>query len=438
VLGDRVVALQLAAVAAAIGAGTALREGLSSTRRHGTLLAARLAETSVDADARQDAVAELVVNLARRSQSLVDRQLALIDDMEQTESEPDALGELFQLDHLATRIRRHAESLLVLAGDESPSRSWRRPVLLTEVVRAAAAEVEDYRRVDVLVGDDVEVTGRVVADLAHLLAELIENATTYSPIERRVEVRSHTEPSGDATRPSVVLVVEDSGIGMTDADRAAANRVLAEPMVLDMRGHTMGMHVVARLAHRYGLGVRLDPTAGGGTTALVTLPAELVSGRDPSRPPRPARPARRPHFTPIPAAGGAPSTFTPTRPTAAPAPSLPVAPTRPAAPTFPVAPVAPHPATPSAPVAPIVPVPVAPATPAAPAAAGPPPGGVAPGSGPAHEHGHSTVDREHVRSMLSRFQASQRAGRALADAPPGSLAPAPTPATAPRPVQEDS
>ena len=128
---------------------------------------------------------ELLVNLARRNQSLLDRQLGLISDLEQRERQPEVLDELFQLDHLATRIRRNAESLLVLSGDE-PSRLWGQPVPLPEVVRAAAAEVEDYRRVDVQVNDHLEVAGRAVADLAHLLAELIENATTFSPPSKPV------------------------------------------------------------------------------------------------------------------------------------------------------------------------------------------------------------------------------------------------------------
>ncbi|HEY8545139.1 MAG TPA: ATP-binding protein, partial [Acidimicrobiales bacterium] len=347
--GRRVVALQVAAAVVALAAGVALWRGALATRRQVSKLAAQLTETSVDADARQVAVAGLVVNLARRNQSLVDRQLALIGEMEQHEHEPDALADLFQLDHLATRIRRHAESLLVLAGNEAPARTWRHPVLLTEVARAAAAEVEDYQRVDVLVGDDVEVAGHVVADLAHLLAELIENATTYSPAERRVQVRSHTEPSGDATRPAVVVTVEDNGIGMTEADLAAANRALAEPLVLDLRGHTMGLHVVARLADRYGLRVRLDTTPGGGVTALVTLPPDLVADRDPTRPARPTSLQRRPAFSPITgvAPGPTPASFTPGRPSPNPSPKPTSAPATPPTPppTLPARPATPAAAT---------------------------------------------------------------------------------------------
>ncbi|MGH9111985.1 MAG: sensor histidine kinase, partial [Acidimicrobiales bacterium] len=238
------------------------------------LAASELAAVQTEAAQRQS-VSELFVNLARRNQSLLDRQLQLIAALEQHEHKPETLTSLFRLDHLATRIRRNAESLLVLSGDEPP-RLWGRPVPLTEVVRAGAAEVEDYRRVEVLVSDYLEVAGRVVSDLAHLFAELIENATTFSPPAAAVRVRSHLVPGQGARH---VLSIEDIGIGMSDADLRTANELLAAPPEVDLRRSTLGFHVAARLAQRLGLGVSLAHTPGGGVTALVTLPDDLVSER---------------------------------------------------------------------------------------------------------------------------------------------------------------
>jgi signal transduction histidine kinase len=235
---------------------------------------AEMSALQAEASQRQS-VSELFVNLARRNQSLLDRQLELISDLEQKERRPDSLSELFKLDHLATRIRRNAESLLVLSGDDPPRR-WGRPVPLGDVVRAAAAEVEDYRRVEVMVNDHLEVAGRAVADLAHLLAELIENATTFSPPGSEVRVRSHLAPGDVAT---YVLSIEDVGIGMSESDLAVANDLLSEPPDVDLRRSRLGFHVVSRLAKRYGLQVKLGSTPGGGVTALVTLPPDLISER---------------------------------------------------------------------------------------------------------------------------------------------------------------
>jgi signal transduction histidine kinase len=242
-------------------------------------LASDLAESELAAvqaqAAQRQSISELFVNLARRNQSLLDRQLALISELEQQENTPDALSDLFQLDHLATRIRRNAESLLVLSGDEPP-RLWGRAVPLSEVVRAAAAEVEDYPRVEVLVSDYLEVSGRVVADLSHLLAELIENATMFSPPTSGVRVRTHLVPGEGRT---FLLSIEDVGIGLSDEHMQAANELLADPPDVDPRRSTLGFHVVGRLALRLGLRVSLAHTPGGGVTALVTLPQDVVSER---------------------------------------------------------------------------------------------------------------------------------------------------------------
>jgi signal transduction histidine kinase len=242
-------------------------------------LASDLAESELAAvqaqAAQRQSISDLFVNLARRNQSLLDRQLALISELEQHENKPEALSDLFQLDHLATRIRRNAESLLVLSGDEPP-RLWGRPVPLSEVVRAAAAEVEDYPRVEVLVSDYLEVSGRVVADLSHLLAELIENATMFSPPTSGVRVRTHLVPGEGRT---FLLSIEDTGIGLSDEHMQVSNELLANPPDLDPRRSTLGFHVVGRLAVRLGLRVSLAHTPGGGVTALVTLPPDVVSER---------------------------------------------------------------------------------------------------------------------------------------------------------------
>jgi signal transduction histidine kinase len=258
-------------------------------------LAEAEAESARREAAQRQSVSELFVNLARRNQSLLDRQLSLIGDLEQRERTPETLSELFQLDHLATRIRRNAESLLVLSGDDPPRR-WGRPVALGEVVRAAAAEVEDYGRVEVLVNEHLEVAGRAVADLAHLLAELIENATNFSPPNAEVRVRSHLVPGEGAT---FVLSVEDTGIGMPAEELDAANQLLSQPPDVDLRRSRLGFHVVSRLAKRYGLTVNLANTPGGGITALVTLPESLVSERRQIEP-APAAPAKRSEPAPAP------------------------------------------------------------------------------------------------------------------------------------------
>jgi signal transduction histidine kinase len=262
----------VAVLAACISAIIFWRHAEIQEARH---TAAQLSVVQREVEQRQS-ISELFVNLARRNQSLLDRQLDVIAELEQRERDPDQLGDLFQLDHLATRIRRNAESLLVLSGDDPPRR-WGRPVALSEVVRAAAAEVEDYQRVEVVVNEHLEVAGRAVADLAHLLAELIENATTFSPPTADVRVRSHVAPGEWAT---YVLSVEDLGIGMSDDDIAEANRRLAEPPEVDLRRSTMlGFHVVGRLAKRYGIRVVLAHTPGGGLTALVTMPNDMVGER---------------------------------------------------------------------------------------------------------------------------------------------------------------
>ena len=239
-----------------------------------------LALTKQLADAeitRRRFTSDLLVNLARRNQSLLYRQLGLINQLEDQEQDPDALADLFQLDHLATRIRRNAESLLVLSGEEPP-RTWGRPVPLVDVVRAAIAETEDLDRVVFAVDERLAVFGNAVADLTHLMAELVENAVQFSPPEASVILR--TRPYLQAPGAHV-LTVEDWGVGMRAEDMAAANEVLAAPQEVDLSvSQRLGLHVVARLAQRHGIQASLTPTPGNGVTAAVVLPASLFSDPD--------------------------------------------------------------------------------------------------------------------------------------------------------------
>jgi signal transduction histidine kinase len=223
---------------------------------------------------RKRFTADLLVNLARRNQNLIYRQLELLNRLEDHERDADQLSHLFQLDHLATRIRRNAESLLVLSGEE-PARKWGGSVLLVDVVRAAIAEIEELDRVDFSVDEALQVSGRAVADATHLLAELIENAVHFSPPGLSVMVRTRPYlPSPGAH----VLTIEDWGVGMPAGDLADANDLLRRPREVDLASaQRLGLHVVARLAGRYGIRASLESTPGGGVTAVVLLPAELFT-----------------------------------------------------------------------------------------------------------------------------------------------------------------
>jgi hypothetical protein len=216
----------------------------------------------------------MLVNLARRNQSLLYRQLGLINQLEDQEEDPDALADLFRLDHLATRIRRNAESLLVLSGEEPP-RTWGRPVALVDVVRAAIAETEDLDRVVFAVDERLAVFGNAVADLTHLVAELVENAVHFSPPEASVIIRTRPYLQSPGAH---VLTVEDWGVGMRPEDMVEANELLATPRDVDLSvSQRLGLHVVARLAQRHGIDVSLTPTPGCGVTAAVVLPPSLFA-----------------------------------------------------------------------------------------------------------------------------------------------------------------
>jgi hypothetical protein len=221
----------------------------------------------------------MFVNLSRRSQSLVERQIRLIDDLEQGEQDAERLGSLFQMDHLATRMRRNSENLLVLAGHDS-SRRWNQPVALVDVLRAAVSEIEQYERVSLNVQPGISARGHAVNDAVHLLAELAENATSFSSAETPVTISGHLLSSG-----GVLLDITDQGVGMGAEEMAHANWRLDNPPVVDVAvSRRMGLFVVARLAARHGIRVRLRPAASGGLTALVWLPDEVVSrdGASPS------------------------------------------------------------------------------------------------------------------------------------------------------------
>ncbi|HEX6674899.1 MAG TPA: nitrate- and nitrite sensing domain-containing protein [Actinomycetes bacterium] len=220
--------------------------------------------------ALRKSVGDMFLNLARRSQSLVDRQLELIDDLERGETDPEALENLFRLDHLATRMRRNAENLIVLSGSE-PARRWSDPVPLIDVVRAAIAEVEDYTRVELLPIEPLALAGQAVSDVVHLLAELIENATSFSPPGTKVQVAGQHVSSG------YVVEIEDRGLGMTDPELVEANERLANPPTIDFAlSRMLGIFVVGRLATRYGVKVQLRHSWYGGVTALVLFPENLV------------------------------------------------------------------------------------------------------------------------------------------------------------------
>ncbi|MFD8526190.1 nitrate- and nitrite sensing domain-containing protein [Streptosporangium canum] len=224
------------------------------------------------AQLRRD-IADILRNLARRTQSLVHRQLSVLDVMERRENDPQELRDLFRLDHLATRMRRYAENLLVLSG-AAPGRAWRDSVPMIDVVRGSLAEIEDYTRVDVLPLGDVALDGRAVSDVIHLVAELVENAASFSPPYTTVQVSGHTVAHGYA------IEIEDRGLGMSPEDIAGANERIANPPELKLSGNArLGLYVVSRLAERHEIRVTFKASPYGGTTVVVLVPQELITER---------------------------------------------------------------------------------------------------------------------------------------------------------------
>jgi signal transduction histidine kinase len=252
-LAPRAVTAEVARAEAAIG------------RLQSTAAAAAGAEASM-----RNGIGQVFVSLARRNQSLLQRQLRLIDALEQKASDPATLADLFPLDHLTTRMRRHAEGLIILSG-AAPGRSWSEPVPVIDVIRGAVAEVEDYKRVTVLTRAEDAVAGQAVADMIHLLAELIENATLSSPSGTRVEVRAERVANGFAVE------VDDRGLGIEAGQLATINAQLANPPDFDLaNADQLGLFVVGKLAARHGVRVALRPSPYGGTTAVVLMPNNLV------------------------------------------------------------------------------------------------------------------------------------------------------------------
>ncbi|MCY9784699.1 sensor histidine kinase [Nocardiopsis sp. EMB25] len=219
-------------------------------------------------------VNRVFLGIAHRNQSLVQRQIQLLDRVEREEEDPDLLESLFQLDHLATRGRRHAENLIILGGAQ-PGRRWRHPIPLMDILRGAISETEEYARVRVTSVPELSLAGAAVADVIHLLAELVENATAYSPPHTEVTIATETVPKG------VAVEVEDRGLGMTEDALFRANTTLSEAPEFDVMGPgtdaRLGLFVVARLAHKHGVGVQLRSSPYGGTRAVVLIPSALIT-----------------------------------------------------------------------------------------------------------------------------------------------------------------
>jgi hypothetical protein len=225
----------------------------------------------------RNGIGQVFVSLARRNQSLLQRQLRLIDALEQKAADPATLADLFPLDHLTTRMRRHAEGLIILSG-AAPGRSWSEPVPVIDVIRGAVAEIEDYKRVTVLTRAEDAVSGLAAADMIHLLAELIENATLSSPSGTRVEVRAERVANGFA------IEIDDRGLGIEAGQLRTINQQLAKPPDFDLaNADQLGLFVVGKLAARHTVRVALRPSPYGGTTAVVLMPNSIVvpaSGAD--------------------------------------------------------------------------------------------------------------------------------------------------------------
>lgn len=228
-------------------------------------------EAAVKQAGMRRGVSEVFVNLARRNQVLLHRQLTLLDTMERRTEDADELADLFRLDHLTTRMRRHAEGLVILSG-AAPSRQWRKPVQLMDVVRAAVAEVEDYERIEVRRLPRLAVDGSAVADLTHLIAELLENATVFSPPHTAVQVL------GERVANGFTLEIHDRGLGMAPEALLDANLRLAETPEFELSDtDRLGLFVVSRLAQRQGVRVSLQPSPYGGTTAVVLIPGAVLT-----------------------------------------------------------------------------------------------------------------------------------------------------------------
>ncbi|GAA3715620.1 hypothetical protein GCM10023082_11670 [Streptomyces tremellae] len=302
------------------------RLGRELTRSQEAAVAAVVQASQLSSSAGDEQRVEVFVNLARRLQSLVHREIQLLDDLENEVEDPELLKGLFHVDHLATRIRRHAENLAVLGGAVS-RRQWSRPVSVTEVLRSAVAEVEQYPRVTLVPPVEGTLRGHAVADVIHLLAELVENATLFSAPHTQVLLRAQRVTAG------LAVEVEDRGLGMAPEEQKRMNGLLADPDQVNvahlLQDGRIGLFVVSALARRHGIAVRLQSNIYGGVQAVLVLPETLLGtgqdGQDTaagngSAPPAAARavpPAVPPGSTPPPGAAPPPVTAPPARDDAA-------------------------------------------------------------------------------------------------------------------------
>ncbi|MBV7694390.1 ATP-binding protein [Streptomyces sp. TRM70350] len=269
-------------------------------RAHDGAVTAVVQAAQLSSQAGSEQKLEVFVNLARRLQSLVHREIAILDELENEIEDPDLLKGLFHVDHLATRIRRHAENLAVLGGAVS-RRQWSNPVSMTEVLRSAIAEVEQYSRVRLVPPIDGTLRGHAVADVIHLLAELVENATVFSAPQTQVLLRANLVTSG------LAVEVEDRGLGMPVAEQNKMNALLTDPDQVNvarlLADGRIGLFVVSQLARRHGITVRLQTNIYGGVQAVLVVPQALLGNQ-----PDAARPAPPPqHHQPAPDAGTAPA-----------------------------------------------------------------------------------------------------------------------------------
>ncbi|MFD3980143.1 ATP-binding protein [Streptomyces griseus] len=257
--------------------------GQEMARAQEASVAAVVQASQLFSSAGNDQKVEVFVNLARRLQSLVHREIQILDELEHEVEDPDLLKGLFHVDHLATRIRRHAENLAVLGGAVS-RRQWSNPVTMTEVLRSAIAEVEQYPRVKLVPPMEGTLRGHAVADVIHLLAELVENATVFSAPHTQVLLRVQHVTAG------LALEVEDRGLGMPDHEQRRMNALLSDPDQVNvahlLQDGRIGLFVVSALARRHGIAVRLQSNIYGGTQAVLVLPQSLL-GTDPDAPPSP-------------------------------------------------------------------------------------------------------------------------------------------------------
>jgi Nitrate and nitrite sensing/Histidine kinase-, DNA gyrase B-, and HSP90-like ATPase len=268
-----------------------LREAFNTAAR--TAISAAVDEIKI-----RRGVNDVFRSLARRNQSLLTRQLQLLDSMERRVHDPEELADLFRVDHMTTRMRRHAEGLLIVAGGSS-GRTWREPVPIVDVMRAAAAEVEDYTRIRVTSRTGAALAGHAVADIIHLLAELVENAATFSPANTPVRV------DGEKVARGVVVEIEDRGLGMGDQQLAQINETLSDPPLFDLSGSDqLGLFIAGQLGRRHDVKVTLRSSAYGGITAVVLIPTELIVDVDES--------AEMPAITGIRELGGRPVPQLPT------------------------------------------------------------------------------------------------------------------------------